>query len=130
MDTRDGDADIQTKKILFMTNAESGQANTILAMAAEAAARPHVEVHVASFPILKQRVERLSPQLNFHPLDGKSIGEVLVPKGLTEERLPHPPTTKSSKPYRRDFPLILAVWDGECEFPLSSAAGVVSEVSI
>jgi len=125
MGTKNGDTNTQTKKILFLTNAESGQANTILAMAAEAAARPHVEVHVASFPILKQRVERLNSQLNFHPLDGKSLGEVLVAKGLTEELLPHPPTTKCFKPYRRDFPLILAVWDGECGFSLPSAASGV-----
>jgi len=123
MDTNDGDADIQTKKILFVTNSESGQANTILAMAAEAAARPHVQVHVASFPVLKQRVEGLSPQLNFHPLDGKAMNETVGAEGFMFLR--HPPTTKSFKPYHRNFPLILAGWDGECTFFLSSAVGDV-----
>jgi len=123
MDTNDGDADIPTKKILFVTNSESGQANIILAMAAEAAARPGVQVHVASFLVLKQRVEGFSPQLNFHPLDGKTMSETLVAKGLLPDVSPHPPTTKSFKPYRQDIPLILAGWDGECTFFLFSAVG-------
>ena len=33
MDATDDDATIQTRKILFVTNSESGQANTILAIA-------------------------------------------------------------------------------------------------
>ena len=122
MDTNDGD-DIQTKKILFVTNAESGQANSILAMAAEAAVRPHVEVHVASFPVVKRRVERLGPRLNFHPLDGKTMAETLLPKGFTPDVYPHPPTTKSFEPYRRNLPLALATWDGECACFHSLAAG-------
>jgi len=124
MDTNDDNADIQTKKILFVTNSESGQANIILAMAVEAAARPHVQVHVASFPVLKQRVEGFSPQLNFHPLDGKAMAEARVARGLSAGADPHPPTTKSFEPYR-DLPPMLAGWDGECTFFLSSAVGDV-----
>ena len=124
MDTSNSDASIQTKKILFLMNAESGQANIILAMAAEAAARPHVQVHVASFPVLKQRVERLSPQLNFHPLDGTHMTELLEAQGISVETLPHPPTTKSYEPYRRHLVHGLAgPWDGKCAFFLSSAVG-------
>ena len=114
MDTTNGDATIQTK-ILFVTNSESGQANTILAMALEVTTRPHVQVHVASFPVLKQRVERLSPRINFHPLDGKAMAEAMRARGLNVEKLSHPPTAKSREPYGHVIPAVLTVWDGECE---------------
>ena len=115
MGTTNADASIQTK-ILFVTNSESGQANTILAMALEATTRPHVEVHVASFPVLKQRVERLSPRINFHPLVGRSMAEAVLARGFTVEELPHPPMAKSREPYGQVIPVLLTVWDGECEF--------------
>jgi hypothetical protein len=78
MDAQNGDPRIRTRKILFLPNAESGQANTILALALEALTRPHVQVHVASFPILKRRVERPGPIPNFHTLDGVNMFRVLV----------------------------------------------------
>ena len=116
MDTPNGDATIQTKKILFVTNSESGQANTILAMALEATTRPHVEAHVASFPALKRRVEGLSPKIKFHQLDGKNMFEMMLPQGVSEATLPHPPTTKSYEPYGRTMSIVVAGWDGECAF--------------
>ena len=120
MDTANCDASIQTRKVLFVTNSESGQANTILAMALEAAARPHVEAHIASFPDLKRRVEGLSPKINFHLLDGKGMIEMMIERttaqGILEETLVHPPTTKSYEPYGRIMGLVLTGWDGECAF--------------
>jgi hypothetical protein len=113
MDTTSNDATIQNRKILFVTNAESGQANTTLAMALEAITRPHVEVHVASFPALKRRVERLSPELNFHPLDGEAMFKMMAGRGLPEEKMPHPPTTKSYEPYGR-MAIGVTMWNGEC----------------
>ena len=118
MGATNDDAMIQTRKILFVTNSESGQANTILAMALEATTRPHVEAHLASFPVLKQRVERLSPKINFHPLGGKEMVEMLLARGFPGEDLPHPPTTKSYEPYGRKLALVLTGWDGECAFIL------------
>jgi len=114
MDTKNGDAGIQTRKILFVSNSESGQANAILAMALEATTRPHVEVHIASFPALKRRVQRLSPKLNFHPLDGKDMFEMMAAQGISEENFPHPPITKSFGPCGRRALLVLTTWDGEC----------------
>lgn len=113
MDTINHDGTIQTRKILFVTNSESGQANTILAMAIEATTRLHVQVHVASFPTLMRRVERLSPKINFHPLDGKEMSELMAAQGISGETIPHPPTTKSFKPYGW-MALVMAAWDGEC----------------
>ena len=70
MDAQNNDPHIHTRKILSLPNAESGQANTTLALVLEALTRSHVQVHVASFPILKRRVERPGPIPNFHTLDG------------------------------------------------------------
>lgn len=107
------DADSQTKKILFVTNAESGQANTVLALALEASMRQQVRVHVASFPALKQRVERLSPMLNFHPLDGENTVKIREEPGVFEQNLPHPPVTKGFGAYDK---LLKILWDGERTF--------------
>lgn len=115
MDANDSHLDIRTRKILFLTNEESGQANTILALSLEACSRPHVEVHIASFPDLKRRVEKLSSKLNFHPLDGDNMFEVFSKRGVPEHELSHPPTTKSFVAYE-NIGLVLAVWEGECWF--------------
>ena len=116
MDAQNGDPCTHTRKILFLTNAESGQANTILALALEALTRPHVQVHAASFPTLKRRVERLSPVLNFHVLDGVDMLESRMVQGFTEDRTPHPPTRKSFAPYGWPLPLLVTGWDGKCAF--------------
>ena len=106
--------------ILFVTNAESGQANTVLALALEVSTRPHVQVHIASFPVLKSRVERLNPTFNFHPLDGTEMAKVLATRGLSAKELPHLPTTKSYAAYDKAG-LGLVGWDGECMFFLASS---------
>ena len=116
MDTANGDAGSNTRKILFLTNSESGQANTILVLALEALTRPQVEVHIASFPTLRRRVEKLSPNLNFHALDGKGMFESVAEKGLTEDMLPHPPMRKGHTTHGRKLGRALAGWDGKCTF--------------
>lgn len=113
MDTTNDDATIQTRKILFVTNSEDGQANTILAMALEAVTRPHIEVHVASFLALKRRVERLSSKLNFHPLDGECMFDMMAAQGVLEENLSHPPVTKSFELCGRRVLLVMVTWDWE-----------------
>jgi hypothetical protein len=114
MNSSNGHADIRTRKILFVTNSESGQANTILAMANEASRRPHVDVHIASFPVLERRVKKLSPKLNFHPLDGEDMLEVLRAQGVLERDLPHPPTTKSFAAYGKNLVTVMVCWEGKC----------------
>ena len=128
MDTTNGDATTRAKKILFVTNSESGQANTILAMALEATTRPHVEVHIASFQALKRRVEKLSPKIHFHQLNGKDMLEMMAERGLSEETLPHPPTTKSYAPYGQSMGIVLTGWDGECAFCFLLRMGVVTNM--
>ena len=128
MGATNNDTAVPARKILFVTNSESGQSNTILAMALETTTRSHVEAHVASFPSLKRRVESLSPKINFHPLDGMSIFETAAARGLSEDRLPHPPTTKSYKPYGQSFVIALTGWDGECASRFLLRVWVVTDV--
>ena len=116
MGPQNGYAHPHTKKLLFLTSPESGQSNTILATALEALTRPHVEVHVASFPSLRRRVERLDPRLNFHALDGKPAAEIASARGFSVVDAIHPPLRKRLVIDGRCFWLGYAPWDGECEF--------------
>jgi len=52
--------------ILFITNSESGQANTILTLAAELLSRLDNEVHVASFAALEKHVAALRGCISGH----------------------------------------------------------------
>ena len=105
-------------------NAESGQANTILAMALAASTRPHFEAHIASFPVLEKRARKLSPRIHFHPLDGMDFLLMATSNGLPEEKLPHRPRSGVFSVYGRFVGIILAGWDEECAlrsllFPVS-----------
>lgn len=113
MDDSRGHARTYTKKILFVTNAESGQANTILAMALEASTRPQLEAHVASFPILERRVTRLSPTVVFHPLDGVDMKEAMTAQGWVSGTFAHRPRSGVFKAYGRNMALILTAWEGD-----------------
>ncbi|KAF9645619.1 UDP-Glycosyltransferase/glycogen phosphorylase [Thelephora ganbajun] len=101
------------RKVLFFTHAESGQANTILALALELLTRPHVQVHIASFPSLSRRVHGLNQAIKFHSLDGSDMLHALPAQGLTEESVKHPPVTKSWRLYDHLLVPALTVWDGE-----------------
>ena len=126
MDAQNGDPHPRTT-LLFVTNSESGQANTILAMALEALTRPHVEVHIASFPALKRLVEKLDLRLNFHPLDGKSMAEAGLARGFSVGDLAHPPLCKSLVVDSRALWLGHASWDGECGCRFPSGVRDISD---
>lgn len=120
----------QTRKFLFLTNAESGQANPALAMAHEASTRPGAEVHIASFPVLAQRVAGLSPGLTFHPLDGKDLIGGLKMQGFSERDLPHLPTAKDFAPYGKNMTSIMAGWSGASYMRIyESAKKVIEELN-
>lgn len=93
--------------ILFITNSESGQANTILALVAELLSRPNTVVHVASFPALEKRVAALrdgvlprpSSSPTFHTIHDVDMNTALRQRGIRDEDLIHSPTTKSYKAY-------------------------------
>ena len=94
--------------ILFITNSESGQANTILALVDELLTRPNTEVHVAPFSALEKRVAALrgsilsqpSPSsLTFHTIQCVDMNTALLQRGIKDEDLIHSPTAKSYKAY-------------------------------
>lgn len=94
--------------ILFITNSESGQANTILALVAELLSRPDTQIHVASFAALEKRVTALrdgtsprpsSSSLTFHTIHAVDMNTALRQRGIRDEDLIHLPTTKSYKAY-------------------------------
>jgi len=92
--------------ILFITNSESGQANTILALAGELLSRPDTAVHVASFPALEKRVAALRDGVfprpsspTFHTIHDVDMNTALRKRGIRDEDLIHSPTTKSYKAY-------------------------------
>lgn len=105
------------RRVLFFTHAESGQANTILALALELETRPHVQVHVASFPSLSRRVHGFNKAINFHPVDGTDMVQTLPSWGLTEESMKHPPVSKSWDFYDRLLVPALVVWGGQGSLP-------------
>lgn len=91
------------KTVLFMTIAEAGQSNSVFALALELLTHPNVDVHVASFPVLRKRAEELSSSarvverkhpsstFTFQEINGMSFREALESKGLPEAAWPHPP---------------------------------------
>jgi hypothetical protein len=90
--TQNGGPHTRIRKVLSLTDARSGQANTILVTILETPTRLHIEVHIASLPILKRYIEGLSPELNFHTLDGVSVLNALVAQGFSEEMVSTPQT--------------------------------------
>jgi hypothetical protein len=76
------------KNILFFTNSESGQANIVLATAYELLSYDHVDMHIASFASLKNRVSDLkaaaygsipsNTSITFHAIVGLSMAEVIM----------------------------------------------------
>ncbi|KAF7176537.1 hypothetical protein CNMCM7691_002855 [Aspergillus felis] len=80
-------------RVLFLANSEHGQTNIILAITHELLVRGDVDVHIASFPALERRVNKLlndnAPSYNdsfrsrihFHPIRGPSNTDVFIRTG-------------------------------------------------
>ena len=68
------------KTVLFITSAEAGQSNSILALALELLTHSNVDVHVASFPALRKRAEELLSSVRAmkakHPGSGFTFQEI------------------------------------------------------
>lgn len=83
----------QLTKVLFMANSEHGQTNIILAITHELLVRGDIDVHIASFPALERRVEKLlsdkapayddsyRSRIHFHPVRGPSNTDVFIRTG-------------------------------------------------
>lgn len=115
------------KTVLFLTVSEAGQSNSILALGLELLTHPNVNVHVASFPILRKRAEQLSSSakvvgnkhpgssFTFHDIDGMSLGEAIWARGVTGESIPHPPLAKSQDRGMKNLIHMVGSWTGKGE---------------
>ncbi|KAL4933200.1 Diacylglycerol acyltransferase family [Aspergillus undulatus] len=82
-----------TTKVLFLANSEHGQTNIVLAIIHELLVRGGVDVHLASFPVLEKRLEKLlhdnekaydaryRSRIHFHPVRGPSNTEIFIRTG-------------------------------------------------
>lgn len=80
-------------KVLFLANSEHGQTNIILAITHELLVRGDVDIHIASFPALEKRVDKLlndnaasyndsfRSRIHFHPIRGPSNTDVFIRTG-------------------------------------------------
>ena len=113
------------KTVLFMTFAEAGQSNSILALAFELLTHPNIDVHVASFPALRKRAEEMlnsarvverkhpSSTFMFQEIGGMGYKEAAGSKGLSEATLPHPPLARSHDEGLNTLMIALTSWNGE-----------------
>jgi hypothetical protein len=112
----------RSKKILFFTSSEYGQANVILAVAYELLLRQSYDVHIASFAPLKTRIPRLNKLTSsnsdgkasaatFHTVDGPSTQEALLDRN--EFIGPFPPGIHGAIDcYRTTLPAMATTWEG------------------
>ncbi|KAJ0426686.1 hypothetical protein BJY00DRAFT_320353 [Aspergillus carlsbadensis] len=80
-------------RVLFLANSEHGQTNIVLAIIHELLVRGDIDVHLASFPVLEKRLEKLlrdneasydstyRSRVHFHPVRGPSNTEIFIRTG-------------------------------------------------
>lgn len=122
---------LERKPVLFITLPETGQSNSIFALALELVTHPNVDVHVASFPVLRKRAEELSSSagivekthpnssFTFHDLDGMDFEEAIELKGLSAASFPHPPLARSHGEGIGKLMIMLTCWNGRGTTPHS-----------
>ena len=115
----------ERRTILFITLPEIGQSNSIFALALELTTHPNIDVHVASFPALRDRAEELSSStkvtekahpdstFTFHDISGISFEDAIEAKGLSGASFPHPPLAKSHDEGIAKLVIMLTCWNGK-----------------
>ena len=113
------------KTVLFMTFVEAGQSNSIFALALELLTHQNVDMHVASFPVLRKRAEELSSSarvverkhpsstFTFQEIGGMSPREAAESKGLGEATLPHPPLARTHDKGLNTLITLVTGWSGK-----------------
>lgn len=106
-----------------MTASETGQSNSILALSLELLAHPKINVHVASFPVLRKRVQELlssarvvrekHSNFTFHKVDGMSLEEAIELKGLSGASFPHQPLARGHNEGVNKLMIMLSAWNGK-----------------
>ncbi|MDI1490336.1 MAG: hypothetical protein OHK93_001536 [Ramalina farinacea] len=122
-----------SKRVLFLTNSEYGQAQTQVSIAYELLSYPDIEVHIASFEELGPRIPALNKlfnsrhgkaaagsigrqgkQIHFHLIDHPSLAKVLQFKNAgAVSNLSHPPGFWGAlRSYPKTVNILLA-WEPE-----------------
>ena len=115
----------ERKTVLFITDSEIGQCNSIFALALELITHPNTDIHLASFPVLRKRAEELSSSaraaekahpnstFTFHEIDGMSYEEVFASIRLSRAPFPHPPLAKGHDEAITKLLTLMKSWDGK-----------------
>jgi hypothetical protein len=110
---------VERKNILLLSNSEYGQANVMLAVVHELVLRREFNVHIASFPVLEQRINdvyatltsKVVSSLTFHALPGQSLTEAIASRG-DEFGTGHRPVAQGSIKSYDAIQNIVTPWDG------------------
>ena len=112
------------KTVLFITTADAGQSNSILALALQLLTHPNIDVHVASFPVLRKRAEELlgyesvvktkhpDSSFTFQEIDGLSVNEAGQSRGLDITTFPHPPLARARDDGLNKMMAMISSWNG------------------
>lgn len=109
----------ERKNILLLTNSEYGQANVMLAVVHELVLQCEFDIHIASFPVLEQRINdvyatltsKMVSSLTFHALPGQSLIEAIASNGH-DFGTGHRPVARGSIKSYDAIQDIVAPWDG------------------
>jgi hypothetical protein len=118
-----GESNKINRRVLFLTNSESGQANVQLATCHSVLVNhPDVEVHIASFPRIAPMVSDVSSfalsqssaaqPIHFHPLSGPSFRETLVDRGVNVDVAINGPGLSGQTKFLKNLEMFLVPWTG------------------
>ncbi|PCD32332.1 hypothetical protein FGRA07_09584 [Fusarium graminearum] len=114
---------------LFLVNQEHGISNVLVASAsAMLETYPDIDIHFASFPKLKGKLERVSKfakrktpsarDIVFHQLKSPSYADVILNSGRSLDDVPHPPGPAGISHLCKDIQLWISPWSAEEHFSI------------
>lgn len=129
------------KSVLFFTNSDFGQVNVVLAIVYELLRQNQLDIHIASWPNLKDRLESLSrtvqdadlsqttPNIQYHNLASfPKFAEFLEKnKGRKKADVPHPPGRLGAERIELLTTRSLAVWEPDQYLSLFDWAADLTE---
>lgn len=122
---------------LFLVNSEPGLSNVILATAAAMMENhPEIQIHVASFPALGDRLARVSElalkrappsarAVTFHELKSTSYADAANMAGKNLDNIPHPPASAGIARLSNDMQIWIAPWTTEDHLAVYNEIGAI-----
>lgn len=126
----------RNKTVLFLVNSEHGLTNVHVATAAALLVNyPDIEVHFASFPLLRGKLKRVSSyarvtkpaasEIIFHELKGVSYTNATEKQGKFLENIPHPPAAAGIGHFTKDIQVWISPWSAKDHLALYEELGVI-----